>query len=123
MAHMSKLWGTFSGGAPQKVNMAKVSTICWQFMRCGTDVMYLLDTRLSEPQRTESDQGDAGAATTWHLYTAKPARGGANYPRQWHMASLAKGTNKTTGIRTRRRASDRHYSERQGGRHASHCEQ
>jgi hypothetical protein len=32
------------------VNMAKVTTICWQFMRCGTDVMYLLDTRLSEPQ-------------------------------------------------------------------------
>ena len=34
----------------KKVNMAKVTTICWQFMRCGTDVMYLLDTRLSEPQ-------------------------------------------------------------------------
>ena len=47
----------------------------------------------------ESGQGDAGAATTRHLHQAKPARGGANYPRQWHTASLAKGTNKTTGIR------------------------
>jgi hypothetical protein len=31
-------------------NMVKVTTICGQFMRCGTDAMYLLDTRLSEPQ-------------------------------------------------------------------------
>ena len=65
--------------------------------------------------RAESDQGDAGDATTWHLHQAKPARGGANYQRQWHMVSLAKGTNKITDIRTRRHASDRHYSERQVG--------
>ena len=52
----------------KNVNMAKVSTICWQFMRCGTDVMYLLDTRLSEPQRQKKDQGDTGASTSWHLH-------------------------------------------------------
>ena len=45
---MSKLWGLSAAEQRKKVNMVKVSTICWQFMRCGTDVMYLLDTRLSE---------------------------------------------------------------------------
>ena len=47
---MSKLWGLLAAEHRKKVNMAKVSTICWQFMRCGTDVMYLLNTRLSETQ-------------------------------------------------------------------------
>ena len=38
----------------KKVSMAKVPTIWWQFMRCGTDVMYRLNTKLSEPQEQKA---------------------------------------------------------------------
>ena len=33
-----------------QINKAKLSTICWQFQRCGSDVMYLTDTRLTHIQ-------------------------------------------------------------------------
>jgi hypothetical protein len=33
-----------------QINKAKLSSICWQFQRCGSDVMYLTDTRLTQGQ-------------------------------------------------------------------------
>ena len=33
-----------------QINKAKLSSICWQFQRCGSDVMYLTDTRLTQVQ-------------------------------------------------------------------------
>ena len=33
-----------------QINKAKLSTICWRFQRCGSDVMYLTDTRLTHAQ-------------------------------------------------------------------------
>ena len=33
-----------------QINKTKLSTICWQFQRCGSDVMYLTDTRLTHAQ-------------------------------------------------------------------------
>jgi hypothetical protein len=33
-----------------QINKAKLSTICWQFQRCSSDVMYLTDTRLTHIQ-------------------------------------------------------------------------
>jgi hypothetical protein len=32
------------------INKAKLSSICWQFQRCLSDVMYLTDTRLTQVQ-------------------------------------------------------------------------
>jgi hypothetical protein len=34
----------------KKINKAKLTSICWQFQRCGSDVMYLIDTRLNQVQ-------------------------------------------------------------------------
>jgi len=31
----------------KQINKAKLTSICWQFQRCGSDVMYLTDTRLN----------------------------------------------------------------------------
>ena len=33
-----------------QINKAKLSTICWQFQRCGSVVMYLTDTRITHTQ-------------------------------------------------------------------------
>ena len=33
-----------------RIDKAKVSMIAWQFLRCGTDAMYILDTRLMQDQ-------------------------------------------------------------------------
>ena len=43
--------GSVSEANSQKqINKAKLSSICWQFQRCGSDVMYLTDTRLTQVQ-------------------------------------------------------------------------
>jgi hypothetical protein len=34
----------------KQINKAKLTSICWQFQRCGSDVMYLTDTRLNQVQ-------------------------------------------------------------------------
>ena len=43
--------GSLSETNSQKqINKAKLSSICWQFQRCESDVMYLTDTRLTQVQ-------------------------------------------------------------------------
>jgi hypothetical protein len=43
--------GSLSEANSQKqINKAKLSSICWQFQRCGSDVMYLTDTRQTQVQ-------------------------------------------------------------------------
>jgi hypothetical protein len=32
----------------KQINKAKLSSICWQLQRCGSDVMFLTDTRLTQ---------------------------------------------------------------------------
>jgi hypothetical protein len=34
----------------KQINKTKLSSICWQYQRCGSDVMYLTDTRLTQVQ-------------------------------------------------------------------------
>jgi hypothetical protein len=36
--------------SPTQINKGKLTALCWQFQRCGTDVMYLTDTRLTQAQ-------------------------------------------------------------------------
>ena len=43
--------GSLSEANSQKqINKAKLSSMCWQFQRCGSDEMYLTDTRLTQVQ-------------------------------------------------------------------------
>jgi hypothetical protein len=34
----------------KQINKAKLTSICWQFQRCGSDVMYPTDNRLNQVQ-------------------------------------------------------------------------
>ena len=36
--------------SPTQINTGKLTALCWQFQRCGSDVMYLTDTRLTQAQ-------------------------------------------------------------------------
>jgi hypothetical protein len=36
--------------SPTQINKGKLTTPCWQFQRCVSDVMYLTDTRLTQTQ-------------------------------------------------------------------------
>jgi hypothetical protein len=36
--------------SPTQINKGKLTALCWQFQRCGSDVMYLTDTRLTQLQ-------------------------------------------------------------------------
>jgi hypothetical protein len=36
--------------SPTQINKGKLTALCWQFQRCGSDVMYLTDTRITQAQ-------------------------------------------------------------------------
>ena len=50
MANDSNCGSLSEANSVTQINKAKLSTICWQFQRCGSDVMYLTDTRLTHIQ-------------------------------------------------------------------------
>ena len=91
--------------SPTQINKGKLTALCWQFQRCGSDVMYLTDTRLTQIQ---------GIKAIEHIRTLLPhgtfirqspmeAQGPTRGPKQrthWRKGKQAPATSKVPELST-----------------------